>query len=294
MSAYRFCRTDDIGLLVEALNRCWLPGFPADAPMTPAAFKQWIRLQQVWCSSCMVAFSGPDVIGVLIGAKRTSSTLVHTIAVHPEHRGQGHGRHLLASLASKLSILGPPRIAAEVPATLAPARELFRASGYIEEAQLTDYVLSADSLGPPAPATDRSGHAGPLVIPITVDDVVANGLLGDAERQLCCWERSVETLIARKDDIAGFALVADEQIEAYVLYRSSEVGAETELVSLRSFVDDGGARFGQLLWPLRARGLTTLTLSKVHPSEIPSGWLEHVGFSAGASHILYAADARST
>src|SRR5687768_5627044 len=116
--------------------------------MTPAAFKRSIRDLQVWCSSCMVAFSGSDPIGVLIGAKRPSGTLVHKIAVHPDHRRQGHGRHLLASLGSKLAILGPPRMVAEVPETLAPACELFSASGYVQEALLTDYVLERDEYEP--------------------------------------------------------------------------------------------------------------------------------------------------
>ena len=128
-------------LLVDALNRCWSPYFPDEPPMTPATFKRSIRDLQVWCSSCMVAFSGSDPIGVLIGAKRPSGTLVHKIAVHPDHLRQGHGRHLLASLGSKLAILGPPRIVAEVPETLTPTCELFRASGYAQEALLTDYVL---------------------------------------------------------------------------------------------------------------------------------------------------------
>ena len=109
--------------------------------MTPAVFKRSIRDLQVWCSSCMVAFSGSDPIGVLIGAKRPSGTLIHRIAVHPDHRRQGHGRHLLASLGSKLAILGPPRIVAEVPETLAPACGLFSACGYVQEAVLTDYVV---------------------------------------------------------------------------------------------------------------------------------------------------------
>src|SRR6266700_1363822 len=144
MSAYRFCRTDDIGLLVDALNRCWAPYFPDEPPMTPAAFKQSIRDSQIWCSSCMVDFSGSDPIGVLIGAKRPSATLVHKIAVHPDHRRQGHGRHLLASLGSKLAILGPPRMIAEVPGTLAATCGLFGASGYVREALLTDYVLERE------------------------------------------------------------------------------------------------------------------------------------------------------
>src|SRR3990170_6687085 len=132
MSAYRFCRTDDIGLLVDALNRCWTPYFPGEPPISPAAFKRSIRDLQVWCSSCMVAFSGSDPVGVLIGAKRPSATLIHRIAVHPDHVRQGHGRHLLDSLGSKLAILGPPRIVAEVPEILVPARALFTACAYIQ------------------------------------------------------------------------------------------------------------------------------------------------------------------
>src|SRR3954468_6576928 len=145
MSAYRFCRTDDVALLVEALNRCWSPYFPEEPPMTAATFKRSIRDLQVWCSSCMVALSGSDPIGVLIGAKRPSATLVHKIAVHPDYRRQGHARHLLTSLGSRLAILGPPRIMPEVPETFAPVRELFSASGYAEEAILTDYVLRPGS-----------------------------------------------------------------------------------------------------------------------------------------------------
>ena len=75
---------------------------------------------------------------------------------------------------------------------------------------------------------------------------------GQIDRQVC-WERSVETLTARKDDIAGLAVASDEQIEAYLLYVKSGT-EETEIVSLRSFIDDGGARLKQLLSrPPRAR-----------------------------------------
>src|SRR6188472_221251 len=155
MSAYRFCRTDDIGLLVDAVNRCWCPHFPDDEPLTPEAFKRSIRDLQVWCSSCMVAFSGSNPIGVLIGAKRPSGTLIHKIAVHPDHVRQGHGRHLITSLSSKLAILGPPRMIAEVPETLGATCELFRASGYVQEAVLTDYVLH------PTAHTTRRGGPGP-------------------------------------------------------------------------------------------------------------------------------------
>jgi len=279
MAAYRFCRTDDIGLLVDALNRCWSPYFPDEPPMTPATFKRSIRDLQVWCSSCMVAFAGDDAVGVLIGAKRPGGTLIHKIAVHPDHRRAGHGGHLLSSLSSKLAILGPPRLVAEVPEALAPACELFNASGYTQEATLTDYVLEGDALDN-APTGE-----GAFVIPVTVEDLAANGLLGEAAPQRC-WTRSVETFMARKEDITGLAVASDERIEAYVLHTDSEVFA------LRSFIDDNGARLRQLLSRLRARGLTRFRFPKVHPAEVSQTLLETLGFRPTVNHFLYAARAR--
>jgi len=231
----------------------------------------------------MVAFSGSDPIGVLIGAKRPSATLVHKIAVHPDHRRQGHGRHLLTSLSSKLAILGPPRIVAEVPETLAAARELFSASGYVQEAALTDFVLEEPERG-------AAARIEGLVIPITIDDLAANDLLVGAHPQVC-WERSVETLVARKNEIAGLAVASDERIEAYLLYVNG--GEETEIVSLRSFIDDGGVRLKQLLSQVRARGMNRIRFPKVHPLEISKAWLDTLGFNSAGGHLLYAATARS-
>jgi GNAT superfamily N-acetyltransferase len=302
VSAYRFCRTDDIGLLVDALNRCWAPYFPDEPPITPAAFKRSIRDLQVWCSSCMVAFSGSEPIGVLIGAKRPSGTLVHKIAVHPDHRRQGHGRHLLASLGSKLAILGPPRIVAEVPETLAPACALFRACGYVDEAVLTDYVLECPASGERGRALSAEGSAlkevEGFVIPVTVDDLAANGLLDEARP--ACWKRSVETLVARKDDIAGLAVASDERIEAYVLYVKGGVASEAnaepssavEIVALNSLVEDGGASLTHLLSHLGARA-GSLRFPKVHPAEISTELLETLGLHPSGVHRLYAATARS-
>jgi GNAT superfamily N-acetyltransferase len=315
MSAYRFCRSDDIALLVDALNRCWAPYFRDEPPMTTEVFKRSIRDLQVWCSSCMVAFSGSDPIGVLIGAKRPSGTLIHKIAVHPDHRRQGHGRHLLTSLSSKLAILGPPRIVAEVPEALDDACALFSAGGYVPEALLTDYVLEREENDVPAPANERqrvshasgAGNGGPaservggpggakppglnderFVIPVTIDDLAANDLLENAHPQVC-WERSVETLTARKGDIAGHAVASDERIEAYILY--VEGG---EILSLRSFIDDGGARLTQLLSRLRVGSTRTFTFPKVHPAELSTESLETLGFRPAGGYRLYAARARS-
>lgn len=298
----------------------------------------------------MVAFAGPDPIAVLIGAKRPSGTLVHRIAVHPEHQRQGHGRHLLDSLGSKLAILGPPRIVAEVPERLASACELFSACGFAEEALLTDYVLTdapadsrasgyldaglvrreaADALtadaspclaagfvrreaagalpaghipqerNPGSAPVCTAGGIGSLsadladtfVIPVTVDDLVANDLFDETDRHMC-WSRSAETLAATKDDIAGLAVASDERIEAYLLYLE-QAGASTEIMALRSFVEDGGTRLAHLLAQLRGRGMNTVQYAKVSSTEISSEWLETFGFTPAARHLRYAATARS-
>jgi len=230
----------------------------------------------------MVAFAGPDPIAVLIGAKRSSATLIHKIAVHPDHVRQGHGRHLLTSLSSKLAILGPPRIVVEVPEPLAPARALFAASGFAEEARLIDYVLNLAEIEAPPTAG--------LVIPITIDDLAANGLLEGTHAQVC-WSRSIETLIARKDHIAGVAVASDERIEAYLLYEKCESAAD--VLSLRSHVEDGGARLKQLLVSLRSQDVTNLRFPKVHPGEMSKELAEALGFRSVAAHFLYAARARS-
>ena len=82
MAGYRFCRSDDIPLLVAAHNACWVPHFGAAQAITVESFKRGIRELGLWSSSCMVAFAGDEPIGVLIGAKRDKeANCVHRLAV---------------------------------------------------------------------------------------------------------------------------------------------------------------------------------------------------------------------
>jgi GNAT superfamily N-acetyltransferase len=296
LSSYRFCRTDDIGLLVDALNRCWLPHFPEQGLETAATFKRSIRDLQVWCSSCMVAFSGSEPIGVLIGAKRPTGTLIHKIAVHPDHLRQGHGRHLLESLGSKLAILGPPRMVAEVPESLDAANGLFSACGYVEEAVLTDYVLTGWSMHSTRRSATLVGGVDPgllrastsMIIPVTVDDITANDLLPPAGGS---WSRSIETISARKNDVSGWAAVSDERFEAYILY------IEDEIVALRTLVPHAWPHLEFMIWQLLQASPSSggrFRLPKVHPSEFSEEQLERLGFRpAGSRHRLFAARARA-
>ena len=68
---------------------------------------------------------------------------------------------------------------------------------------------------------------------------------------------------------------------------------EAEIVSLRSFIEDGGARLRQLFSQLCARDMRSIRFPKVHPAEISKEWLEALGFSPAGGHLLYATRARS-
>jgi hypothetical protein len=96
----------------------------------------------------------------------------------------------------------------------------------------------------------------------------------------------VETLTARKDEIAGLAVVSDERIEAYILY----IKEDDEIVSLRTLIEDGGACLKHLLSRLDMR---TCRFPKVHLAEVSREVLETLGFRPAGEHRLYAARAAS-
>jgi hypothetical protein len=139
------------------------------------------------------------------------------------------------------------------------------------------------------PRAQIESPAAGLVIPITIEDLAANGLFENAE--VHAWARSVETLTARKEYVAGLAVASDERIEAYVLYEEGD--AVADILSLRSLVDDGGARLKQLLAQLSAQGVTSVRFQKVHSDEMAKELAATLGFRTGGGHVLYAARARS-
>ncbi len=280
MSAYRFCRTDDIALLVDAHNRCWLPHFPGEPPLVVSELKRWIRELQLWCSSSMVAFAGEEPIGVLLGAKRAAQTLIHRIAVHPDHVRRGHGRHLLTSLSSKLHILGPPRIVAEVPADASQAWTFFERCGYAREGVLTDYLLPSEGRSP-----GRSGvpPEDAFLVPLTLDDLAANDLLAGGSPR--CWERGVEALSARKETIQGLGLATVDRIAAYLLYLPDDTGG-AEIAALRALdEEDAEGHLGCLVDALARRRRGPIRFRRVHAEEVPGRWLEAWGFEPRETFI---------
>ena len=285
MTAYRFCRTDDMGRLVEAHNHCWLPDHPADPPLTLAEFKGLVRERQLWCSSCLIAYEGQEPVGFVFGCKREKETLLHRFAVHPSHRRRGHGRHLLTSINSKAAILGPPRLVVEVPEGEDAALGILRSCGYAQESILTDWRRAW-----PDGVLDERGEG--LIIPVTAAELQANGLLSDLSPSPA-WERAAPSLLALGERLSGTALVVEERLAASILYMRPGAGGEGRILLLAAADPaSGGAQLELLLRGLLRQHPETWVFPRALPSEPAVEALRRVGFAPGARFQRMAAVAQ--
>jgi len=274
MASYRFCRTDDIGLLVDAYNAC--RGADCREPaLTVDEFKRDAREIGLWASSCMLAFEGTTPIAVLLGAKRVDANRVHGIVVSSAHQRLGHGRHLLESLRQKVAILGPPRLVAETPTVLEGACHFFERCGFSQYARFVDFVAEA-----PLAVEDREAE---LVSCATVDELLAAGAL-DVSSALA-WERSVPAIEGRKREIEGLAIASDVHIEALVLFRSVAEGNEILRLSARR-----AEPLAALVGALQRRRAGAIVIPKVSPAEIHFSILEALGFRRRSEYIGWLAD----
>ncbi len=280
MPSYRFCRTDDIAFLIDALNACYVPHFPEQERLSGDDFKREIRELNVWSSSCMVASADGDPIAVVTGAKRERETLIHRIGVHPGFLRQGHARHLLESLGQKLAVLGPPRMVAEVPDDLRAVRSLFEAAGYESEQTFADFTLTKP-LAPPAAASGVSAAS--------LDDLLRYEALDPAVSR--SWEGAVETLQNRKDQIRGLAIASDTRVEACALFR--DLPARREIVALGGTSQRGEAGSdAAVLLEIVVRvacqaGSLAVTIPRVSSEEISWDRLESMGFHRERTYTRY-------
>jgi GNAT superfamily N-acetyltransferase len=280
VSGYRFCRTDDVPLLVAAYNRCYAAHVEGAAPLTVEEFKRGVRELDLWASSCMVALSDTEPIGVLLAAKRERETLIHRIGVHPQHRRQGHGRHLLESLGRKLAILGPPRLVAEIPERWPDALRFFERCGYRREGSFADFRCDS-----PRRPTEAAALA------VTLDELVDGGAWDEGIRR--SWERSLQTVRNRGEQLEGLAVASDERIEAWVLSRRRDTDSR-ELVGLGSARGERGrAVLGILVAQLCGREASAVVVPRISPEEVPYDLLEAWGFERTAAYVAYAAEAAS-
>lgn len=284
MPSYRFCRPDDVPLLVEAVNVCYDVHFPGTEPLTYEGFRAEMKELDVWPSNSMVALSGEDPVAVLIGTKREDEVLVLRIGVDREHQRQGHALHLLTSLSQKLAVLGPPRLVAEVPLDLEGVPELFRAAGFSPETTLTDYELRGDVVLDSVPDE--------LVIPVSFDDLDASDALAVPDG--VAWERSRRALEGRAGVLEGVAIATPVGIDAYLLIRTRGDGGVDVLSASCREASQAAVYLGLLVrWLIghRIDHSRRVRFPRLCCGEVPDALLGDLGFEAVRRYERYAATA---
>ena len=218
MPSYRFCRSDDIPLLIDAHNECFLPDFPERPRWDLLRYRALAKEIDLWTSSCMVTLEEGKPVGVMLATKRESEMLVVAVGVKPEFRRLEHGRHMLRSLSAKLAILGPPRMTAELPAEALAARSFFEACDWSFEEEYEDLVREDPVF--------ESALSSPLIQPLRIEDLESMPAWASAlDASVPCWEYSRRTLQNRRDQIRGWGIPSFDGWAAWLLHdRSPETG----------------------------------------------------------------------
>ncbi len=274
MPSYRFCRPDDIPFLVRAVNECHDVHFPGAPRMTVERYRAEMKALDVWPSNSLVASSDDGPLAVLIGTKRADEVMVVRLGTRPGYQRLGYCAHLLTSLSNKLAVLGPDSLAAEVPRSLPVASALLAGMGYRRQLTYTDYQR-APSVPEPVPEG--------LVMPVTASELDEYGMLeipGDV-----AWERRRDTLLNRKNELAGIAIATSERIEAFLLHRIADDGVTLDVVAAGASTSEQHDLFLQLLLRhLAGTSELPLRLPRLVPGELSPAILDALGFEAGTKY----------
>ncbi len=281
MPSYRFCRPDDIPFLARAINECYDVHFPGAPRMTVERYRAEMKALDVWPSNSLVASTDQGPVAVLIATKRADEVTVLRVGARPGHERQGHGAHLLTSLSNKLAVLGPDRLATEAPRSLPVASALLEATGYRRELTYTDYLREPTAIEP-VPED--------LFMPVTVAELDEYGLLEIPGHVALA--RQCQTLLNRKDELEGIAIVTPERVEAGLLHRLADDGASLDVVAAVARPSEQADLLLQLL--LRHLAGTTelpLRLPRLAPAEVPTAVLDALGFEAGEQYDRFVTEA---
>jgi ribosomal protein S18 acetylase RimI-like enzyme len=272
MASYRFCRPDDIGLLIEAINSC------SDAQWDFEYFKQQMYEIDLWPGWCAVATHDDHAIAVVMTAKRPGHAHIQQLATHPKHQREGHASHLLNSLQQKLAILAPDTVMdATIPEDREDLREFFEKQGYTARGTYVDYHATIQGRG----TTSAAGQTDAvLVTPITVPDVADLHFFQNTPT--LALDRTARTLTQRSKLLRGLGIPSVEGYLAYLLYRPES----HEIVGLGCDAAREALQMYKILFAALDAG--DWTLPKVAASEVPYGHLETLGCRPGAQYTRYA------
>ena len=211
MPSYRFCRPDDLELIVRAINTCCRIHETDTPEMTEELLKTDMTLFAVRPGNCMVALERQQPVAAVISTRREGEAWIQTLGCQPAFQRRGLASELVEALVRKIAIQRTEDIAADVPEDNEAALQFFHSVGFEERGRLVTLEGQPDSLG---------GSPGEAV------QVAAADLLRDSQAFHAlprCWERSVDSLAGYGELLQGCAYRETGITQGYLLYRDATI-----------------------------------------------------------------------
>jgi len=269
MPSYRFCRPDDLTLIIRAINACYLMHYPDAPAMTEERLKEHMTLFQVRPGNCMVALERQQPVGVVVSTKRDYGVWIQALGCQPAFQRRGIATQLIEALVRKIAIQRAPLVTVDVPTTNTPARRFFEA---------VHFAVRGRYVGYQGFLTEVPG------IPGSIEAVPPPDLLAyyaPFHTIPACWERKAESLAGYGTLPQGYAYYARGTVQGYLIHRGNTIldlalapQADAEQVS------------AVLLGCMCAAGWTHATLAKVPEDEPIGPVLAFLGFTPTADYLL--------
>lgn len=250
MPSYRFCRPDDLALIVRAINQCCRIHEIGMPEMTEERLKEHMTLFAVRPGNCMVALERQQPVAAIISTRREAGAWIQTLGCQPAFQRRGVASQLVEALVRKIAIQRTEDITVDVPEDNDAALDFFQAVGFEERGGLVTLA------GEPAGASDPSGE---------VVQVPAAALLDSYEAfhtVPACWERSADSLAGYGELIQGYACRDNGAMQGYLLHQGSTI------LDLACAPDGDAARVcAVLLGRLHAAGVSRATFPKLNAAD---------------------------
>ncbi len=275
MPSYRFCRPDDLLLLVRAINDCYQIHYPDAPAMTTERLKDQMTVFAVRPGNCMVALERQQPVGVVVSTRRDTGVWIQAIGCQVAYQRQGIAAQLLEALVRKIAIQRAPQVTVDVPTTNTSALRLFESVAFTVRGRYRSY----QGTFPVCPGV--SEH---------VTTVAPPDLLADYTHwhpTPACWERDAAALAGYGALPQGYAYTAQGTVQGYLIHWDSTI-LDLALAPQAEAMHVLPALLGRM----QAAGCTQATLAKVPEGDAIGPALTRLGFTLTAEYLCMGQDLR--
>ena len=269
MPSYRFCRPDDLELIVRAINQCCRI-HETDAPeMTEELLKAHMTLFAVRPGNCMVALERQQPVAAVISTRREAGAWIQTLGCQPAFQRRGVASQLVEALVRKIAIQRTEDITVDVPEDNDAALQFFQAVGFEERGRFVTLAGKPDNPGNLTGEVLQAPAAELLNAYEAFHDFPA------------CWERSADSLAGYGELIQGYAYREDGAIRGYLLHQGAMI------LDLACAPDADAAQVSAaLLIPLHTAGASRVTFPKLNAADPLLDVLQQQGLKPARSYRL--------